>query len=221
MVNNYLIIGADSELAKAFIQFNSNKESEFFRISRNRIESDLEIGDYRDDIDKVINYVKKLPSCYVIFFNGFLAENRPIQFPSTEEIRLTYKINFQIPFFLTQQLSKLENIEKYVYISSIAAVKPRFKNYIYGNTKNMLEKSINALGIKNVLFLRFGKIKTRMSKDHKDLLFTLSKKEAAGLIYRKIKNTGITYPNYKLLLISFALRLLPIKFLNSLEKSLN
>ena len=82
MVNNYLIIGADSELAKAFIQFNSNKESEIFKISRNRVESDLEIGDYIDDIDKVINYVKKLPSCYIIFFNGFLAENRPTQFPS-------------------------------------------------------------------------------------------------------------------------------------------
>lgn len=221
MVNNYLIIGADSELAKAFIQFNSNKESEFFKISRNKVESDLEIGDYIDDIDKVINYVKKLPFCYVIFFNGFLAENRPIQFPSTEETILTYKINFLIPFFLTQQLSQLENIEKYVYISSIAAIKPRFKNYIYGSTKKMLENSINSLGIKNVLFLRFGKIKTRMSKDHKDLLFTLSKKEAAGLIYRKIKHTGITYPNYKLLLISFALRLLPVKFLNSIEKSLN
>ena len=87
MVNNYLIIGADSELAKAFIQLNPNKESKFFKISRNRIESDLEIGDYFDDIDKVIDYVKKLPTCYVIFFNGFLAENRPTQFPSTEEIR--------------------------------------------------------------------------------------------------------------------------------------
>ncbi len=221
MVNNYLIMGADSELAKAFIQYNSNKDNEFFKISRNEIESDLVIGSYLHDIDTIINYVKKLPPCYVIFFNGFLAENRPIQYPSTEDIRLTNEINFQIPLFLTQKLSQLENIEKYVYISSIAAVKPRFKNYIYGNTKNMLEKSINALGIKNVLFLRFGKINTKMSKDHKDLLLTLSKKEAAELIYRKIKKTGITYPNYKLLLVSFALRLLPIKFLNFIEKSLS
>ena len=221
MVNNYLIIGADSELAKAFIEFNSNKGIEFFKISRNEIESDLKIGDYLNDIDTIINYVKKLPPCYVIFFNGFLAENRPMQYPSAEDIRLTHKINFQIPFFLIKKLSKLKNVEKYVYISSIAAVKPRFKNYIYGNTKNMLEKSINGLGIKNVLFLRFGKIKTRMSIDHKDLIFTLNKEKAAELIHRKLKKTGITYPNYRLMFSSYFIKWLPIKLLNSIEKSLS
>ena len=70
-MNNYLIIGADSELAKAFIQFNSNKESEFFRISRNRIESDLEIGDYLDDIDKVINTLKNYPPVTLFFSTVF------------------------------------------------------------------------------------------------------------------------------------------------------
>lgn len=220
MVRNYLIIGADSELAKAFIQFNSNKDTGFYKLSRNKNESDLEIKDYLLDVEKITNYVKKLPPCYVIFFNGYLAENRPIQFPSIHEISLTYKINFQIPFLLTQRLSHLDNLEKFVFISSIAAVKPRYKNYIYGNTKNMLEKSIVGSGIKNVLFLRFGKIKTRMSKDHKDLLFTLNKTEASELIFRKIKKTGIRYPNYKVLLVSFALRSLPVKLLNRIEKSL-
>ena len=85
----------------------------------------------------------------------------------------------------------------------------------------MLEKSINGLGIKNVLFLRFGKIKTRMSIDHKDLIFTLNKEKAAELIHRKLKKTGITYPNYRLMFSSYFIKWLPIKLLNSIEKSLS
>ena len=221
MVNNYLIVGADSELARAFVKANLNKNNKIFKISRNDFESDIEIKDYIKDFRTIINYAKKIPHCYVIFFNGFLVENRPTQHPSTEEITATYKINFQIPFFLTQKMSQLENIEKYVYISSIAAVKPRYKNYIYGNAKNMLEKSISDMGLKNILFLRFGKIKTKMSADHKDLVFTLNKENAAELIYRNLKKTGITYPNFELLLISFVLKLLPSRLLNYIEKSLS
>ena len=221
MVNNFLIVGADSELARDFIKLNLNKNNNIFKISRNIFESDIEINDYIKDFKTIINYAKKIPRCNVIFFNGFLAENRPQQYPSIEEITSTYKINFQIPFFLTQKISQLENIEKYVYISSIAAIKPRLKNYIYGNTKNMLEKSISEMDIENVLFLRFGKIKTKMSSDHKDLFFTLNKDNAAELIYRNLKKTGITYPNFRLLLISFGIKLLPAKLLNYIEKSLN
>lgn len=221
MVNNILIVGADSELAREFIKFNLNKNNKIYKVSRNNFESDIEINDYIKDVNVIINYVNKLPRCYVIFFNGFLAENRPMQYPSSEEIISTYKINFQIPFFLTQKISQFENIEKYVYISSIAAIKPRFKNYIYGNTKNMLEKSISELDIKNVLFLRFGKIKTKMSADHQSLVFTLNKEKAAELIYRNLKKNGIKYPNFGLLLISFGLKLLPIRLINYIEKTLS
>ena len=221
MVNNILIVGADSELAREFIKFNLNKNNKIYKLSRNNFESDIEINDYTKDVNVIINYAKKLPRCYVIFFNGFLAENRPKKYPSSEEIISTYKINFQIPFFLTQKISQFENIEKYVYISSIAAIKPRFKNYIYGNTKNMLEKSISELDIKNVLFLRFGKIKTKMSADHQSLVFTLNKEKAAELIYRNLKKNGIKYPNFGLLLISFGLKLFPIRLINYIEKTLS
>ena len=35
MVNNYLIVGADSELAREFVKANLNKNNKIFKISRN------------------------------------------------------------------------------------------------------------------------------------------------------------------------------------------
>lgn len=217
MVNNYLIIGADSELAQEFIKINSTNKVNLFKISRNPIESDVLISDYFNDVQKIIDYVESLPNCYIIFFNGYLAENRPVQYPSNEELNMTFKINFHVPYFLTNELLHLDNIKKYVYISSLAAVKPRLKNFVYGSMKRLLEQSIKSLGLKNVLFLRFGKIRTSMSTGHKDMLLTMSKKTASELIFKNIKKTGISYPNFGLWFISIFLKFLPIKLINFIE----
>ena len=220
MVKNILVIGADSELAKEFINSKSNKNTNFYKVSRNIKESDIEVKNYLIDSQKISEFAEKIPSCIVIFFNGFIAENRPEQYPSRNEIALTYEINFKIPYFLTQELLPLKNIKKFIYISSIAAVKPRFKNYIYGNCKSLLEESIGAIGIKNFLFLRFGKINTKMSKNHKNVVFTLETKQAAKLIYKNLKKNGIKYPNYSLKFISILLMLVPKKIINNVEKKL-
>ncbi len=221
MVRNYLLIGSNSELAKEFINLNAINKNQIFRISRNSNDSDIDIKGYKESFDEIFNYVKNIPNCYIVFFNGFLAENRPIQYPTDKEIISTYKINFQIPFFLTVRLNQLKNVEKYIFISTIAAIKPRFKNYIYGNAKKLLEQSIQTLELKSFLILRFGKINTSMSAGHKDIIFTLNKEEAASLILRNMEKEGVHHANIGLKIVSIIFRILPIKFINFIEKSIN
>ena len=50
------------------------------------------------------------------------------------------------------------DVKKYVFISSMAAVKLRNKNFIYGYYKKKLENNILSGKLNNSLIFRFGKI---------------------------------------------------------------
>ena len=67
----------------------------------------------------------------------------------------------------------------------MASLKPRKKNFIYGISKYKLEKEINELGV-HALFIKFGKVRTNMSKDHIDPPFTLDKTSATNLLMNSI-----------------------------------
>ena len=71
MVNNYLIVGADSELAREFVKANLNKNNKIFKISRNDFESDIEIKDYIKDFRTIINYAKKYHTVMLFFLMAF------------------------------------------------------------------------------------------------------------------------------------------------------
>ena len=63
---------------------------------------------------------------------------------------------------ITKHLSKSKKINKFIYISSMAAVKFRYKNYYYGFSKKILEESVKAIhGIK-FLIIRYGQIHTNV-----------------------------------------------------------
>ena len=103
-------------------------------------ESCLQVKDYQDDLAKIITFIQKIENPYIFFFNGYIAENRPHQNPTHDEVRNTIKINFLIPFQITQALlDNNKDVKKYIYISSFAAVKLRYKNFIYGQSKLLLE----------------------------------------------------------------------------------
>ena len=136
-MNNIVIIGADSEIAKDFIKIALENSDNILSISRNNEISDIKIDDYLLNTKEIVNKIKKIDRPIVIFFNGFLAENRPVKFPTEEEIFKTEKINLLIPYLLTREIKKEINIKKFIYMSSIAAVKPRKKNYIYGLAKKI------------------------------------------------------------------------------------
>ena len=209
-----VIFGSSSEVAVELQKILQEKDFDFYSLSRSEVEKNLsnhtQVNDYLEDYEKIYTLFDQLGPTYVIFFNGFLAENRDQQIPSLSEIKKTDYINFLVPYELSNKLgSDFLNIKKFIYISSMSAIRPRYKNYIYGLSKRKLEESIKYLNLQLYLIFRFGKIKTKMSKNHKDAPFTISAKESARVILDKLDQTGIVYGNTGLYLISMVMKILP------------
>ena len=221
MQKDIILIGSSSELAEEFYKI-INKDQTFnvhTISSKKRSNPDLLVNKYIEDIDSVSEFLGTFENPYIIFFNGHLRENRPSYFPNIEEIFDTFKINFLIPSLITKEAIKKNKNTKFIYISTIAAIKSRKKNYIYGISKSLTEKFIKNIGF-NFLILRFGKIKTEMSKSHNDPPFTLDKFEASMLIYKNIESNGIIYPTIGLKVSAFLIKFLPLKLLDYIEKNI-
>jgi len=222
-VENIAIIGGSSELAKSFVNLVDTKKFIVFSISRTvnsemKQNSYLKVDDYILDSEKIIDFLDNKKNLKIIFFNGFLAENRATQIPTSEEVSKTDFINFQVPYVLTRTFeNNLKNVDKYIYISSMAAVRPRYKNYIYGLSKMKLETSIKFLNPKKYLFIRFGKIITNMSKDHKDPPFVMTPESAGNFILKSLDSNGIIYPKFQLKIISYILKMTPFKLMKYLK----
>lgn len=214
MVDKFIIFGASSEIAIEFIKICKQKKLDFIPISRETTQlngENINILDYLDDFDKYKHLLSKFEKCNVIFFNGSLLENRPVKIPTADEINKMNYINHYLPVELTKKMSKdFLNINKFIYISSMAAVRLRPKNPIYGESKQKLELSVKRLlDINSFLIIRFGKVFTKMSIGHKTPPFSMSSEIAAQKIFLKINKNGIRYPNFGLLIISIVLKILP------------
>ena len=90
-----ILIGSSSELAKEF--FKLINEIKSFKVhtisSKKESNPDLLVNEYIENIDSISEYVNTFQKPYIIFFNGYLKENRPSYFPSVEEIFDTFKIS--------------------------------------------------------------------------------------------------------------------------------
>ena len=144
--NNYVLFGANSELAKSFAGKLLKKNYNVYGISRSNLDflpnkKQLRIDHYEKNFNEIKNFISNIDNPYVVIFNGYLAENRNLYFPTNQEITQTIKINYLIPLKITNNLAKINDVKKFVYISSMAAIKPRRKNYIYGLAKKSLEIS--------------------------------------------------------------------------------
>ena len=120
---NYLFIGSSSELAEETLNLFSKKGFKVYGVSRrvndiSHFEDFLVVNDYLEELDKIIQFTEKINNCCVVFFNGFLAENRSEEVPSINEIVETDLANFNVPYSLTKALKeKTNSINKYIYIS--------------------------------------------------------------------------------------------------------
>lgn len=216
---NYILIGASSDLSIAFQKLVNSKNLYLVSTKIDSSKNSLNVIDYIEDCKSITTFIKNVKNPIVIFFNGFLAENRPIQKPSILEIEKTVIHNYVVPTLLTNELLKNNlKVKKFVYISSFAVVKPRYKNYIYGNCKLLLEENIKSKHLKNYLFIRFGKINTKLSHGHKRTVFDLSPEKAANYLIKKInKNTGTVYPNFQTYVLAIVFKLIPINLINKLN----
>ena len=214
MDDNIVIFGGSSEIAIELNNILSSKNHKNFTISRrnssHKDSDSLIVNNYLEDYAKIKREIEKLSNVIVVFFNGHLSENRDQYSPNLKEIIKTDEINFTIPYYLSLNLNNdLSNIKKFVYISSMAAVKPRYKNYIYGLSKRKLEEGIKYLDLPSYLIIRYGKVITKMSEDHKNPPFTLTVNDAANYLYKNINKTGIQYPKLGLKILSIVIKLLP------------
>ena len=218
-----LLIGSSSELAQEFLTYIDKDKFRYFLITSSNSKfyketNVLKINDYINDVDLIAEFIKKTSNPIIIFFNGFIAENRPIKYPNVQEIIKTDYVNFVVPYVLTIEINNsVKNVKKYIYISSFAASKARYKNYIYGISKRKLEKSIKFLNSSKYLFIRFGQIDTKFSEEHKNLPFSMSKKDAARVIINSLNRTGVIYPNSIIRTISLIIKVFPSKLLKRLN----
>jgi len=216
---NIALIGASSEIASCFINTSNQNGHNLFCITSNNSFNEncykkLIVEDYLLDENKILSFLQDVENLTIIFFNGFLAENRKEQYPSVEEIIMTDKVNFLIPYHFSVAFKNFQNIDNLIYISSIAAVKPRYKNYIYGLTKRKLEESIYKIGLDRFLIIRFGKVLTKMSTEHRNPPFVMGAEQAGEFIYSNLNKSGITYPKIGLFFVSLIFKIVPAKLID-------
>ena len=88
-----VIFGSSSEVAVELQKILKEKDFDFYSLSRSEVEKNLsnhtQVNDYLEDYEKIYTLFDQLGPTYVIFFNGFLAENREQQIPSLSEIKKT------------------------------------------------------------------------------------------------------------------------------------
>ena len=71
MVKNFVIIGANSDIAKQFIKLTRDKDINLFGVSSQRTEKNfLEISDYVLEKEAIVEYISKVSNPIIIFFNG-------------------------------------------------------------------------------------------------------------------------------------------------------
>jgi len=224
-MKNIVIIGSNSDLSKEFAQQINKNEYEVFFISRissnspsqNDGKNKLTIMDYENDINLITAFIDNIKNPYIVFFNGYLKENRPKYFPSDKEVFNTFKINFYIPYLIIKNINK-ENFKRIIIISTIAAIKPRLKNYIYGINKSLLENYLIKSDIKNYLIIRFGYIYSSMSQNHDPAPFAIKKSDAAKFIIKSLhgdKNIRY-YPNV-LYIVNLIFKIIPSSLLDKIE----
>jgi hypothetical protein len=218
----FVLIGAGSEIAAEFMKLCKENNIDFFTVSRNKINEDLSnnnliISDYIDSKKSISRFINNIENPTVIFFNGALFENRPLLHPSKNEIEITKVVNYDIPYTLTKYLKEKNDINKFIYLSSIAAVVPRPKNYIYGSFKRKLEDDVVKLNLDNYLFVRFGKVFTKMSINHRTPPFSLEPHQAGKIILKKVNNRGVVYGNFGLFVMGSILKLIPRKIISRIN----
>lgn len=221
MKKNIILLGASSELAIKFTEL--NYQHNIYKVTSKNIDDNnsntLVISNYIKNSDEIVSFIQGVEKPIIIFFNGYLKEDRPRVKPNFVEISNTLNANFYVPYLITSKLiQKNIKIKKFIFISSFAATKARYKNFTYAYSKKLLEDSIKALNINNYLIIRFGKINTTMSEGHKKSIFDLTKHQAANFISLHLdKKFGTIYSSNFLYLLSRIFIIVPNSILKRLD----
>ena len=241
MKKTVLIIGANSDIAKEIS--NVFLEKNYFLHLMTRNDGDLILQNKNDlfkekfkiykfdpkdhnEFDKKIIEMKPLPEICIIA-NGFMGTSNLNDnfFDNFEKI---VKINFIDPAILSKKIINFylsNNINGNIsIISSVAGIRGRAKNYIYGASKSAIITFFSGLRQKylreNITFtsIILGFVNTKMTKNEKISKYLNSnpKKVATKIVNAIEKKKEIYFPT-KWRIIMFIINLIPEKIFKKLK----
>ena len=223
---NVLIIGANSDIAREFINLIIDKTDSMLLLSRSN-EKLVQLKDSLSEAHKgkisIFSYDGSLDSIdgsfdfnqeFDLIFNaaGSITETNV----DIESFKSSINSNFSVPFYLMYRLSKNITSGTIVSISSIAGDRGRMKNIMYSATKSAMTSAMSGLRQKlsntkiQVITVIPGYVRTKMTEGHKmPSILTSTPVRIAKLCLNGIKSRkNIIYPT-ELFLVSIILRLIP------------
>ena len=223
---NVLIIGANSDIAREFINLIIDKTDSMLLLSRSReklIQFKDSLSEAHQEKISIFSYDGSLESLDDLFnftqefdliFNaaGSNAETKR----NAESFKNIISSNFSAPFYLMYRLSKAMTSGTVLSISSIAGNRGRMKNIMYGATKSAMTSAMSGLRQKlsnkgiHVITVIPGFVRTKMTEGHKmPNILTSTPARIAKLCLSGIKSRkSIIYP-IEWFLISIILGLIP------------
>lgn len=229
MVKNILIIGGNSDFAKAIIKNLNKDQYNIFLISRSQVNIDkvqtYVIKNYLDEIYKIEDITKKNNIDNVLIFNGLIFEGSEIRNLSKDEIVDTFFVNFVIPSSIINRLIQVNKKIRFSVISSIATAKLRNKNYYYGMSKQALEEYITNLRVGTYFIFRSGFIYTKLTEEHTAPPFSQDVQSVAlefikEFLKKQIFSTSYAYSSRKIKALYLLFQFTPKQILNYIERKL-
>ena len=222
---NICLIGASSDLGIEIAKLCKEIDGLYvYGVSQSNAEIDvlyervLSISSYDTRKQEITAFVRENEISDIILLNGYIGKNN-------HPVEKIVQINLSIPLALISHLedSNLKNIT-YTVISSLAASRPRDKNYVYGLSKYMLEESLLSRPTGRYIIFRSGFIRTKMTKDHKEPPFSKNPEQVAEKIINSITNNqkriSIKYSSFQVMFLFYIFKVIPLYILNTIERKL-
>jgi len=187
-----------------------------------KIEIELESSESLND---VIFQIESLPEFdLVILAAGYLPNE--LQDENLVEVRRALRINGESIILLLSAFAKrLSHLGggKVLLISSVAATRPRIRNFTYGASKSAadffaigLASRYRSTGV-DIKIIRPGFVFTKMTTDFKPAPFAITVEEVSRLAIKTLRGKrNVTYAPQFLKLVMNILRILPRRIFNRL-----
>ena len=241
MKKTVLIIGANSDIAKEisnvflekkyFLHLMTRNDEELMLHNKNNLfKENCKVYKFdpknHKEFSERISEMKPSPEICIIA-NGYMG-NSNLENNFFEDFEKIVKVNFLDPAILSTKVIEFylsNNIDGNIsIISSVAGLRGRAKNYIYGASKSAITTFFSGLRQKhskeNITFtsIILGFVNTRMTKREKiNKFLNSSPKKVAIKIVTAIENKKEIYFPFKWKIIMFIINLIPEKIFKKLN----
>jgi decaprenylphospho-beta-D-erythro-pentofuranosid-2-ulose 2-reductase len=229
--SHILLFGATSEIAQAILlQLPISQNARLTLIGRSENSPPLKLAnfakieyfkhDLRDlsTYSELEKYVQSLPSIdLIIVASGVLPpEDMDSNFSSVQDTLITNAVGASTVLSISANKLYGERRGQILYISSVAAMRPRLRNFTYGSSKAAADFFAIGLGAKFrktgicVTVLRPGYVYTKMSANFKPAPFSIRTDAVARIAVRALsKRNRVVYAPRKLKLLMNVAKIVP------------